>query len=120
MKILEERKTVGPDRVSGYILKECRQEMAEPIYDINASSQETVKISKVDIMPIYKKGINKYTQLLLLKLAVPSPSLIPLLNIIRKVGLLLMLLIYLYYIEITTNSHQNRIAMYQIYYKENT
>ena len=34
MKELDERKTIGPDRVSGYILKECRQDMAEPIDDI--------------------------------------------------------------------------------------
>ena len=34
MKELKERKAIGPDEVSGYILKECRQEMAEPIHDI--------------------------------------------------------------------------------------
>ena len=34
MKELDERKAIGPDGVSGYILKECRQEMAEPIHDI--------------------------------------------------------------------------------------
>ena len=33
MKELDERKAIGPDGVSGYILKECRQEMAEPIHD---------------------------------------------------------------------------------------
>ena len=32
MKELYERKAIGPDKVSGYILKECRQEMAEPIH----------------------------------------------------------------------------------------
>ena len=31
MKELDEGKAIGPDGVSGYILKECRQEMAEPI-----------------------------------------------------------------------------------------
>ena len=34
MKDLEERKAIGPDGISGYILKECRQEMAESINDI--------------------------------------------------------------------------------------
>ena len=34
MKELGERKAIGPDGVSGCILKECRQEMAEPIHDI--------------------------------------------------------------------------------------
>ena len=34
MKELDERKALGPDGVSGYILKECRSEMAEPIHDI--------------------------------------------------------------------------------------
>ena len=34
MKELDETKAMGPDGVSGYILKECRQEMAEPIHDI--------------------------------------------------------------------------------------
>ena len=33
MKDLKERKAIGPDRVSGYILK-TKQEMTEPIYDI--------------------------------------------------------------------------------------
>ena len=34
MKELDERKAIRPDEGSGYILKECRQEMAEPIDDI--------------------------------------------------------------------------------------
>ena len=34
IKELAERKAIGPNGVSGYILKECRQEMAEPIHDI--------------------------------------------------------------------------------------
>ena len=34
MKELDERKAIGLDGVSGYILKECRQEMAEPIHDM--------------------------------------------------------------------------------------
>ena len=34
MKELDEIKAIGPDGVSEYILKECKQEMAEPIHDI--------------------------------------------------------------------------------------
>ena len=34
MKELDERKTIGLDGATGYILKECRQEMEEPIPDI--------------------------------------------------------------------------------------
>ena len=34
MKELDERKEIGPDGISGYIFKECRQEMAELIHDI--------------------------------------------------------------------------------------
>ena len=34
MKELYERKAIGPVGVSEYILKECRQEMAEPIHAI--------------------------------------------------------------------------------------
>ena len=60
MKELDERKAIGPDGVSGYILKECRQEMAEPIHDIIECSIETGKVLKewrrADIMPIYKNG----------------------------------------------------------------
>ena len=44
MKKLDERKAIGPYGVSGYILKECRQEMAEPIHDIIECS---IKIEKV-------------------------------------------------------------------------
>ena len=34
MKELDERKAIGSEGVSGYILKECRQEMSESIYEI--------------------------------------------------------------------------------------
>ena len=43
MKELDERKAIGPDGVSGYILKECKQEMAEPIHDIIEYSIKTGK-----------------------------------------------------------------------------
>ena len=58
MKKLEERKAIGPDEVSRYILKECK-EMAEPIHDIIECSFKTVKVPKewkrADILSIYKK-----------------------------------------------------------------
>ena len=44
MKKFDERKVIGPDRVSGYILKECRQEIAEPIHDIVDCSLKTRKV----------------------------------------------------------------------------
>ena len=44
MKELDERKAIGPDGVSGYILKECRQEMAEPIHIIECSIKTRAKI----------------------------------------------------------------------------
>ena len=57
---MDERKAIGSDGVSGYILKECRQEMAESIYDIIGCSIKTGKVTKEwkrsDIMPIYKNG----------------------------------------------------------------
>ena len=46
MKELDERKAIGPDVVSGYILKECRQEMAEPIPDIIECFFKTIKVPK--------------------------------------------------------------------------
>ena len=63
MKELDEWKAVEPDEVLGYILKECRQEMAEPIHDIIECSIKTEKVLKewkrADIIPIYKNGNKK-------------------------------------------------------------
>ena len=60
VKELDERKAIGPDGVSGYILKGCRQEIAKPIHDINECSIKTGKVPKewrrADLMPIYKNG----------------------------------------------------------------
>ena len=57
MKELDEKKAIGSDGVSGNILKECRQDMAEPIHDIIECSIRTRKVSKewrrADIEPIY-------------------------------------------------------------------
>ena len=43
---LDEKKAIGPNRVLGYILKECRQERAEPIHDIIECSLKTGKVPK--------------------------------------------------------------------------
>ena len=63
MKKLDKRKAIEPDGVSGYILKECRQEMAEPIHNIIECSLKTGKVPKeckrADIMPIYKNRNKK-------------------------------------------------------------
>ena len=39
MKEFNERKAIGLDEVSGYILKECRQDMAEPILIITETGK---------------------------------------------------------------------------------
>ena len=59
MKELDERKATGQDVVSGYILKERRQEMTEPIHHIIECSIQTgspQRMKRDDIMPIYKNG----------------------------------------------------------------
>ena len=56
MKEFDKKVAIGPDGVSGYILKECRQEKAEPIHDIIECFLRTGKVPKewkrADIMPI--------------------------------------------------------------------
>ena len=60
MKELDEKKAIEPDGLSRYILKECRQEMAELIHDVIECSLRTGKVAKewkkADIMPIFKNG----------------------------------------------------------------
>ena len=60
MKEFKKRKAIGPDRLSGYILKDFKQETAELIYDIIEWCLKTGKVPKewkrADIMPIYKNG----------------------------------------------------------------
>ena len=57
---MDERKAIGPDGISGYILKECRQEMAELTHDIIKCSLKIGKVRKewkrADIMSIHKNG----------------------------------------------------------------
>ena len=60
MKELDKKKSIGPNGISGYILKDYIQDMAEPIHGIIKCSLKTGKVPKewkrVDLMPIYKNG----------------------------------------------------------------
>ena len=60
MEELDVRKAMGPDGVSGWILKECREQLMEPIWDIVNSSLKEGKVPKewkrANIVPIYKGG----------------------------------------------------------------
>ena len=60
MEELEDGKAMGPDGVSGSILKACREELAVPIYDIIqyslASGTVPVEWKRADVVPIYKSG----------------------------------------------------------------
>ena len=57
---LEDDKAMGPDEVSGRLLKVCREELIEPIYDIIRCSLETgevpVEWKRAEVVPIYKSG----------------------------------------------------------------
>ena len=57
---LDGNKAIGPDGVSGHIIKECREQLIEPIYDIIKCSIETGEVpsewKRADIIPIYKGG----------------------------------------------------------------
>ena len=60
MKNLDGRKAMGPDAVSGQVLKECCKELLEPLYNIINCSINTGKVprewKRADIVPIYKSG----------------------------------------------------------------
>ncbi len=60
MEELEVRKAIGPDGVSGLILKECRNQLVGPIYDIIKCSVSTGKVprewKRAEVVPIYKSG----------------------------------------------------------------
>ncbi len=57
---LDTRKAMGPDEVNGWILKECREELEEPIWEIINSSLKEGKVPKewkrANIVPLYKGG----------------------------------------------------------------
>ena len=60
MEELEEGKAMGPDGVSSNILKACREELVEPIYDIIkyslVSGTVPVEWKRAEVVPIYKSG----------------------------------------------------------------
>ena len=60
MKDLDVRKSHGPDEVSNWILKECREELVDKVYNIINCSLKEGKIpedwKKANIVPIYKGG----------------------------------------------------------------
>ena len=60
MEELEEGKAMGPDGVSGIILKACREELLVPLFDIIkfsiASGTVPVEWKRAEVVPIYKNG----------------------------------------------------------------
>lgn len=52
------RKVMGPDGVSGWVLKECRDQLLEPIWNVVNSSLKEARVPKewkrANIMPVYK------------------------------------------------------------------
>ena len=60
LKNLKERKAIGPDGVSGHVLKECREQLIKPICDIIESSVKQGKVpnewKRAEIIPIYNSS----------------------------------------------------------------
>ena len=60
MEKLDVRKSMGPDEVSNWTLKECREQLVEPIWDvINSSLIEGCvpeEWKRANIVPIHKSG----------------------------------------------------------------
>jgi len=60
LKELDKRKAKGPDEVSGWVLKECAEELSHPITILYENSLKQGKIPNqwklADIVPIFKKG----------------------------------------------------------------
>ena len=61
LKNLEERKAIEPDGVSGYVSKECREQLIKPICDIIENSVKQVpkvpnEWKRAEIISIYKSG----------------------------------------------------------------
>ena len=58
LRELDPNKSMGPDRVSGWILKECAEEVSEPIYEIIKASLDEglvpLEWKKAHIVAIYK------------------------------------------------------------------
>lgn len=60
MKGLDIRKAIGPDDISGWVVKECANELVEPLYEIFKFSLEIGKLpddwKRANIVPIHKGG----------------------------------------------------------------
>ena len=60
LKELDKRKAMGPDKVSGWVLRECAEELSQPIATLYENSLKQGKIpyqwKLADIVPIFKKG----------------------------------------------------------------
>ena len=60
LKNLDKSKAMGPDEVSPWILKECAEELSEPILMIFKNTLQQGKLPKIwkcaNITPLYKKG----------------------------------------------------------------
>lgn len=60
LETLDVRKAMGPDGVNGWILKECKEELEEPVWDIINTSLKEGRVPKewkrANIVPIYKNG----------------------------------------------------------------
>ena len=57
---LDVRKGMGPDGVSGWTLKECKEQLIQPIWKVITSSIKEGRVPKewkrANIVPIYKGG----------------------------------------------------------------
>ena len=57
---LDGRKAMGPDEVSGWILRECKDQLVDPIWDIVKSSLQEGRVprewKRANIVPIFKGG----------------------------------------------------------------
>ena len=57
---LDGNKAMGPDEVAGRVLKECKEELIKPLYDIINCSVNTGRVpmewKRANIVPIYKSG----------------------------------------------------------------
>ena len=60
LKSLDKNKSMGPDGISPWILKECAEELCEPLFMIFTNSLQQGKLPKIwkkaNITPLYKKG----------------------------------------------------------------
>ena len=60
LKNIDKSKAMGPDEISPWILKECAEELGQPIFMIFTNSLQQGKLPKIwkkaNITPLYKKG----------------------------------------------------------------